>query len=175
MKLLTILSVLLSFSVLADSEVKIVQIKAPQKVLVKSYEFDSMDEAGATIVKALKEVDTYVKKHKLKTEGVDRAVVVRNNSRARFSVQAGIILVKAPKKVPAGFEYVTIPAGDMAVAVHKGSYANLKDTFKVLRDWEVKNNRTIIGEAWQAYINSPSQTAEADLITEIQGPLNPVK
>jgi hypothetical protein len=60
-------------------------------------------------------------------------------------------------EVTRGFErvgevYLTeTPAGEAAVAVHRGSYDRLNETYKAIGDWMTANRRVSAGHSWEIY------------------------
>ena len=67
----------------------------------------------------------------------------------------------------------TLPAGRWAVAVHRGSYATLHETYLSLVGGWVARNGYVLDDrpCLEWYLNSPATTAEADLRTEVWAPL----
>jgi effector-binding domain-containing protein len=43
------------------------------------------------------------------------------------------------------------PAGEAAVAVHRGSYERMKETHDAIHAWSAANNRTFAGKSWEIY------------------------
>lgn len=83
--------------------------------------------------------------------------------------------IAAPFTVESGDIDITIvelPAGPTALIVHQGSYASLGDSYAALAEWIAENGRQIVGPARETYMNSPADTAEADLLTEVLFPIN---
>lgn len=67
----------------------------------------------------------------------------------------------------------TIEGGDYAVFLHKGSYSGLHDTYRsFFRNWLPDSGREVKSfPSLEIYLNSPENTREEDLLTEIRVPL----
>src|SRR5689334_23293646 len=53
---------------------------------------------------------------------------------------------------PSGEVYETnTPAGEAAIAVHRGDYAQLHATHKAINEWAKSNGRTFAGWSWEIY------------------------
>ncbi len=77
--------------------------------------------------------------------------------------------------VPDDLEEATLPAGPHAVLVYKGPYNGLRDAYQDLYGrWLPESGRVPAHAApFEVYLNSPMDTAPADLLTEICAPLAP--
>ncbi len=66
-----------------------------------------------------------------------------------------------------------LPAGRWAVAVHRGSYSSLHETYLALVGGWVAHNGYVLDDrpCLEWYLNSPATTAEPDLRTEVWAPL----
>ncbi len=64
-----------------------------------------------------------------------------------------------------------LPGGQVAVAVHRGSYAGLGQTYPALQEWIGEQGRSIGGAPWESYVDDPTEVPEADLRTEVCWPL----
>lgn len=71
-----------------------------------------------------------------------------------------------------GLNTVTLPAGDAASIIHRGSYDNMGETYATIASWVQQRGHTITGPAREIYLNSPADAAEADLLTEILFPID---
>ncbi len=74
-----------------------------------------------------------------------------------------------------GLRNDTLPAGWWAVALHKGSYSTLSDTYlKLVGGWFPESGRALANRPCiEWYLNSPSNTPEEELLTEVWAPLAP--
>ena len=52
---------------------------------------------------------------------------------------------------PAGLHVVTTPAGQAAVAIHRGPYEGLKRTHDAVHAWAAANGRSFAGTSWEVY------------------------
>jgi len=77
--------------------------------------------------------------------------------------------------VPDGLEEVYIDGGESAVLVMKGAYSGLKDAYEWLYgQWLPTSGRMPADQpSYEVYLNSPMDTAPADLLTQICVPLQP--
>ncbi|MGB7318507.1 MAG: GyrI-like domain-containing protein, partial [Planktotalea sp.] len=76
-------------------------------------------------------------------------------------------------KMPEGLEEVTIKSGETAVLVFKGAYMGLQQAYDWLYGQWLPNSGRVPADApsYEAYLNSPMDTAPDDLLTEICVPL----
>lgn len=76
-------------------------------------------------------------------------------------MEAGII-VKEPNELTRA-----MPGGTYIKGVHIGSYDGLDDAHAQMKEWMAENHWTPDGLWYYRFPNSPEDTPEADLITEI--------
>lgn len=67
---------------------------------------------------------------------------------------------------------VQIPAGVAASLVHRGGYEDLSASYNALAAWIHDRGHRILGPHREVYVNSPADTAESDLRTEILFPID---
>ena len=100
----------------------------------------------------------------------DPSIVAEADLRAQACV-AGC----AEGALPAPLLRTTLPAGESAVLVHTGPYATMGAAYHWLfGEWLVDSGREPAdAPVVEAYLNSPRETAPADLVTYIHLPLRP--
>jgi len=90
----------------------------------------------------------------------------------RFVYQAGLFLKDTPKTVSKGLKLRTAPAGKYARFLLTGSYHQLPNAypqiFSILQSRNISMRDEFCAEV---YLNTPEETAEADLKTEILIPV----
>jgi effector-binding domain-containing protein len=65
-----------------------------------------------------------------------------------------------------------LPGGEVARAVHEGSYESLGDTHMALGQWLKEQGVTPSGPCWEVYLTDPGEVADpADYRTEIVYPV----
>ncbi|MGB0497941.1 MAG: AraC family transcriptional regulator [Rubricella sp.] len=86
---------------------------------------------------------------------------------------AGAILDGAA--TPEGLEPVSLPGGRTAVLRYKGPYAGLQAAYDHLYGTWLQETGEVPGDApvYEIYLNSPTETAPDDLLTEVCVPLAP--
>lgn len=91
---------------------------------------------------------------------------------AKLRSHAGVA-VEANLTMPSDLEEVLLPGGRHAVLTLKGPYSGLKAAWDHLYSTELPHTGAIPADAppFEVYLNDPSQTAPADLLTEIHVPL----
>ena len=71
-------------------------------------------------------------------------------------------------EVTRGFEPVgevhstETPAGEAAVAVHRGPYGRMKETYDAIERWMAENQRTSAGHSWEIYGDPTPDPAETE-------------
>ncbi len=78
-----------------------------------------------------------------------------------------------PRTLPEGFHHRVIPASRWAVALHEGSYATLCETYlRLVGGWFPQSGYALGDDACiEIYLNSPHDTAESELQTEVWAPV----
>jgi AraC family transcriptional regulator len=84
----------------------------------------------------------------------------------RLRSDAALIL-PAGAPTPDGLIEQRLPAGKYARATHNGSYQGLPGAWGTVREWAVKNGHTPANPDYEIYLNTPMDTQEPDLRTEI--------
>ncbi len=64
-----------------------------------------------------------------------------------------------------------LPGGEVAVAVHRGSYDSLPATYATLEKWIGDQGRSVGDAPWESYVDDPSEVDPADLRTEVCWPI----
>ena len=79
--------------------------------------------------------------------------------------------VASPTDTDGRVEVVEIAAGPAASVVHRGSYEDLSASYSAVASWIHQRGHRIVGPHREVYLNSPADTAESDLLTEIMFPI----
>jgi effector-binding domain-containing protein len=82
------------------------------------------------------------------------------------------IPVACPVAETDGITNVEVPAGAVASVVHRGSYSDMGPTYASIGVWIQEHGHNITGPSREVYLNNPGVVAEADLLTEIQWPID---
>jgi len=69
-------------------------------------------------------------------------------------------------------KFIELPGGPTASLTHKGSYANMGESYATVVSWIQEHGHTIVGPSREIYLNSPGDVAESDLATEIHFPID---
>lgn len=69
-------------------------------------------------------------------------------------------------------EVVEIPAGVAASLLHRGGYEDLSDSYGAVASWIHERGHRILGPHREVYLNSPVDTIESELLTEILFPID---
>ena len=78
-----------------------------------------------------------------------------------------------PPATPDGLRDDVVPGGPWAIAVHHGSYATLSETYlRLIGGWFPHTGRQLADRPCiELYLNSPTDTRDADLRTEVWAPI----
>ncbi len=68
-------------------------------------------------------------------------------------------------------EIVELPAGAAAAVVHRGGYEDLSASYNAVASWIHERGHRVVGPQREVYLNSPADTVEDDLLTEILFPI----
>lgn len=72
----------------------------------------------------------------------------------------------------AGVEVIELPGGAVASIMHKGSYAEMGDTYASIGMWVHQHGHSQVGPGREIYMNNPADVPESELLTEIQWPID---
>jgi effector-binding domain-containing protein len=64
-----------------------------------------------------------------------------------------------------------LPGGEVAVAVHRGSYDGLAETYARLEQWFGTEGRKPAGAPWESYVDDPFEVEAAAVRTEVCWPV----
>jgi effector-binding domain-containing protein len=66
----------------------------------------------------------------------------------------------------------SLPAGEVAVTLHRGPYERLPEALAALQDWIREHGRRAAGPHWEMYLNGPPDVMDPEeLETEVFIPL----
>lgn len=88
-------------------------------------------------------------------------------------IEGGVPLAEpAPGEHGAGIEALTIPAGPAAVAIHRGPYDTLPDTYRAIESWVHEQGRAAGGPPREIYLTDPGERPDPETWeTQIVQPL----
>ena len=68
---------------------------------------------------------------------------------------------------------ITLPAGQVATGMYKGSYSRMEPFYKAMAEWVASQGGEPTGLAFEYYYNSPQDVPESELLTRVEWPLKP--
>lgn len=74
-----------------------------------------------------------------------------------------------------GLQVVDIAPGAAATITHRGGYDDLSASYDAVARWIHERGHRIVGPHREVYLNSPTDTVEDDLLTEILFPIDPAE
>jgi len=60
-----------------------------------------------------------------------------------------------------------IPAGQQVACLYKGPYSQIEPAYNAIMEWTAANGHTWTGICYEYYFNSPVDTPESELLTQI--------
>jgi AraC family transcriptional regulator len=130
------------------------------------------DEIAATLAECLPALFAYAQRGGLAMAGPPfaRYPEMRMGS---LVIEGGVPLAApASGDADAGIEALTIPAGPAAVAIHRGPYERLQETYQAIESWLREEGRQAGGPPWETYLTDPGEYPDPETWeTEIVQPL----
>ena len=79
--------------------------------------------------------------------------------------------IGAPIDASGEFKVYEMPAGTMAMVVHKGPYDQCEPAYNAVFEWIAENGKQVVGPVREVYPNDPRTVAQEDILTEIHVPI----
>ena len=115
------------------------------------------DEIAATLSTMLPALFTHAQQHGIAMAGPPFARYPEFGM-GSLVMEGGMPTAEPADGVPdAGIEALTIPAGQAAVAIHRGPYETLSETYQAIEAWIQQEGRTVAGPPWETYLTDPRQ------------------
>jgi effector-binding domain-containing protein len=108
--------------------------------------------------------------HDLAPAGAQLAITISHDANGEWVFDAAIPLEAKPEKAPAEQDGVKLGetyAGRAVKLTHKGPYNTVRTAYEKLHAYTKENNLKEKPIAWEEYVSDPSETAEADLLTNV--------
>tara|TARA_R110002049_G_scaffold283328_2_gene463364 strand:- start:165 stop:677 length:513 start_codon:yes stop_codon:yes gene_type:complete len=169
MKLL-ISAILLTFSITACSAKDSVElVKGSGKTAVVKTGKAKAENVVRAYGIAIAEVTKTLKQLKLKVAGpAFFKLLERDDGIVTF--QSGYEITKKVKNV-VGLDVITMPKGNMVQVLHKGSFADTKDSYNKIISWLNKNNQEAAPGVYEFYLSDPTKVSPPNQEMLIQIPL----
>jgi AraC family transcriptional regulator len=130
------------------------------------------DEIAAALSDCLPRVFGYAQQHGLAIAGPPFARYPEV-AMSSLVIEGGITIAGPPPTPPTdGIEALTIPAGRAAVAIHRGPYDTLPDSYQEIEKWMRDQGLSAAGAPWETYLTDPGDHPDpATWRTEIVQPV----
>lgn len=132
----------------------------------------SRDEIAAALSECLPAVFAYAQLHGLAITGPPFARYPEV-SMGSLVLESGVTIAAPPPAEPGdGIKAITIPAGTAAVAIHKGPYERLQDTYQAIETWIRDKGLSSAGPPRETYLTDPGEYPDPETWeTEIAQPV----
>jgi AraC family transcriptional regulator len=132
----------------------------------------SRDEIAAALSACLPLVFAYVQRHGLAMTGPPFARYPEIGM-GSLVIESGFPISAPVSEEPGdGIQALTIPAGPAAVAIHRGPYERLPETYGAMEIWIQEEGRSAGGPPWETYLTDPGEHPDPQTWeTEIVQPL----
>jgi AraC family transcriptional regulator len=130
------------------------------------------DEIAAALAECLSAVFGYAQRHGLGLTGPPFARYPEFSTES-VVIEGGVPIAAPPADEPGeGIEVLTVPAGPAAVAIHRGPYDRLAETYRAIEDWLHSEGREAAGPPWESYLTDPGEYPDPETWqTEIVQPI----
>jgi AraC family transcriptional regulator len=130
------------------------------------------DEIATALAECLPAVFGYAQRHGLAIAGPPFARYPEVGM-GSLVIEGGVSLAAPPPSTPGdGIETLTIPACRAAVAVHRGPYDGLPDSYQQIEKWLRDEGLSAAGPPWETYLTDPGERPDpATWETEIVQPV----
>jgi AraC family transcriptional regulator len=130
------------------------------------------DEIAAALAECLPAVFAYAQQHGLAMTGPPFARYPEVGM-GSLVIEGGVPVAEAPSTpLTGGIEALTIPAGRAAVAVHRGPYDSLPESYQEIEKWMRDRQMSAAGAPWETYLTDPGERPDpATWETEIVQPV----
>ncbi|MDP9795392.1 AraC family transcriptional regulator [Catenuloplanes nepalensis] len=130
------------------------------------------DEIAATLAATLPTVFDYAQRNGLAITGPPFARYPEVGM-GSLVIEGGITVAAPPPTPPGdGIELLTVPAGRAVVAVHRGPYDTLPESYQDIEKWIRDQGLSATGAPWETYLTDPGENPDpATWETEIVQPV----
>ena len=132
----------------------------------------SPDEVAPTLGEFLPTVFGYAQQHGLAMTGPPFARYPEVGM-GSLVIEGGVTIAQPPStELSDGIEALTVPAGRAAVAIHRGPYDTLPESYQEIEKWMRDRNLTAAGAPLETYLTDPGDNPDpAAWETEIVQPV----
>ncbi|MBL7254214.1 helix-turn-helix domain-containing protein [Paractinoplanes lichenicola] len=130
------------------------------------------DEIAAALSASLPKVFEYAQREGLAIAGPPFARYPEVGM-GSLVIEGGITIAGPPPAAPGeGIEAIVIPAGQAVVAIHRGPYDGLPESYQEIEKWMRDKGLTAAGAPWETYLTDPGERPDpATWETEIAQPV----
>ena len=123
------------------------------------------------IANAYGEIVAFLTKNNIAIQGPPK-IITQDSKNDAFSFLAAIPVQNIVISDPSGsIQSQQMYQGKAIMLVHKGSYADFKQQYKIINAYISQSRLQINGQAWEDFITDPGVVKEQDLITHIYQPI----
>jgi len=130
------------------------------------------DEIATALSESLPTVFGYAQQHGLAITGPPFARYPEVGM-GSLVIESGVTVAAPPAMAPDdGIEALTVPAGKAVVAVHRGPYDSLPESYQQIEKWMRDQGLSAAGAPWETYLTDPGERPDpATWETEIVQPV----
>ena len=130
------------------------------------------DEIATALAECLPTVFGYAQRHGLAITGPPFARYPEVGM-GSLVIEGGVTVAAPPSTAPGdGIEALAIPAGRAVVAVHRGPYDSLPESYQEIEKWMRDQGLSAAGAPWETYLTDPGEHPDpATWETEIVQPV----